>query len=779
MNIKEKFEELVEKYSAEELPLKFYSFAGVGAFPIVNGCEQDLRISQIILKGNDGAATPANMYVKGYVNPYALSAAKYEYYADSAKYIPSAAVTLLEAAKKAGTTADAEAVAATYTAAQNTILNAQAATTGKDAVQSGYITLDCKNYLLKEGASVTAYMMVPAGMTNMSVEIMVVDEDGESWSVYVDDSGSSNHVKVNNMSSIKTKRDKTNAIFGKTTDNKSMKSVKILDKNLLENTGYYVDSKTALIELLDNNLGTIKVHNSGDWAIDAEVVNAMLNYSGAGISFSNPIKIKSSTALTDAKDLALSGATFADLTVVGTEYAADGTTVTFAGTTADLNVTVTGTLTVEAGANVNIIGGEYKNIVNKGILSVGKSATINATFSRTTGTTTNKAGTITLYKDAAVKAEAGDVVFKAYEDDEDNAFVVNSAITLTAGADLEIGQYVTYKPASGWTVPVKTTAPKATSKLVNYGTIAAGDNVMKINGSFENNGKVTSKVQVAGSLTNAAGAEMKNNVAIEPDATVTNNGVIEKLYLSGLLTTGADSETTIEGVQATGNYGKINNTAKGALVEGTNGDFDKTEIYYNFAGTVAELEAVPFAWYNINTLRVNGTLSFSRGFDMANTAAVAQMTNLKKLVLADEAVINVQTDKVVATFDEIVAEGCATIKGIKDVSELIIVTTLSTNTNIPTTIYNEAVASTSTTKNGHTLSVKYVEVSAVKEVSGSQSPVKFGIKAVNEELDSDEKNIPALVNINGGALSYEVVPGATADKAWQVSVDGATPVNAQ
>lgn len=774
---------LQQKYSTKALPLEFYSYYGVGAFKFKNKTDQDLYITQIILS-TDAPATE-KMTVKGRVNPEAFeTAAKFVYSEIAEEYVLAGVAAALKSYEDGDITATekAEKIEAAEEAYEAAIYTADASATPdatKGDKESSFITLDCDNYLLKQGKETTAYMMVPAGEAEgYTVEIKVVDEDGNTWSVYVNSNGvatgvgytdSPKAVKVKDMDKLNIQRHKTNAIFGKTPDGKSMKTLEITNDNLVENTGYYVDSKPALIKLLSENLGDIKIHNSGDWAIDEEVVEAINEYTGAGVEFTQPIEIKSSVALTEEDELELKNITFSDVTVIGTIKEADGVTVKFAGTTAELNVNVKGTLTIQEGANVTIIGGNYKNIVNSGTLSIER---IDAVDSRVIdGTITNKKGVMSLYVNKPVTAEAGTVKYLAV--DENNPLTVNSAVALTAGANLEIGQYVTYKPASNWTVPA---TDDASSKLTIYGVL---DNTkLLVKGALENNGVVKSKIQVQeeGSLTNEVGAKMTANVEIAEGATATNNGEISKLYISGELTLGADSETTLYiNSNYPANTAVINNTMLGIINFG-NGSISDFEIYYNFAGTVEELEAISFGWFNINTLRLTGELTMTRNFNQENAQALAQMANLKKLVMADDASINVKTDVVTATFDEIELEGDAEIKGIQNVSSL---TVFTANSNVATTIYNQAVASTSTTKNGYTLTVKGIDMNAVKLNAGSASTATtFAIKAVNAELGDSQKNIPALVKINNATLDYSVVAGAAADKKWQVSENGATAADA-
>lgn len=150
------------------------------------------------------------------------------------------------------------------------------------------------------------------------------------------------------------------------------------------------------------------------------------------------------------------------------------------------------------------------------------------------------------------------------------------------------------------------------------------------------------------------------------------------------------------------------------------------------------------------------------------------MTSLKKLVLAEGSVINVKTDKVVATFNEIEAEGNAEIKGIKGVSELVVLHELTQN-YVNATIYNEAVASNSTQEFGHILAVKNIKMTAKKQVDATtQVETAFAIKSLNDEVTTSLPSIiPALVNMTGSFMKYLSVDNTTANVDWKISVDGA------
>ena len=705
--------------SAEPMPLEFRSYFGVAAFHMKNNTGEDLTVSQIILKDEK-----APFVVKGGVNPKALNdaALKYVYNKEEGEYVYAAVDAALNnedltAAKRADAIKAAEEAFAENLLTTDASVTTWSGVKAEDAKTSSYIALDCQGYEWADGETVIAYMLVPAHASkDLSVEIMVIDENEEAKKVTVTSS------QVTGLKTLQLKRDKTNLIFGKKTTGADKGGPKVLNVSKLEDgCGYYVDSNEALLELLDQNLGTIKIYNSGSVVINEVVAAAINEYTGGTLTFANDIEVKSEVALTDEDEkLALSGVIFnKSVKVVGTIKADDNKTVIFTGTTVWINdVEVEGTLTVEAGADVTLIGGKYATVENSGAIMVETSAT--------TTSLTNIKGTMTVEGDRAITAKAGTVTLAGGTSTK--TAVWTNYPTLTAGANVSIQKYaeLTLSAENKNIAPVDGTT---SSTLTNLGTIKGGK--IYIDGELDNQGKIESKVEVYGSLINSG--EMTANVAVKGAAAkVKNSGEMEALYLTGELETVNGSRTVIGG-GINGVFGKINNTAMGKL---TGSDLEQFDIYYNFNGNAADLEDVNYALWNINALRVNGTLTFTRNFTQ-ETANRTNLANLKKLILADGAKLDVQTTKVTAAFTTIEMEGCAAIEGVQRST-----TTLELYGCSAATIKPELVktADKGDAVYGHILTIEDITLTAEATVALRKADV--------EEAEKDyEYLIPAVQNI--------------------------------
>lgn len=656
---------LQEKYSAEPMAPTFYSYYGVGAFKFKNNSGQDLKISQIILKHTEG-----NMVVKGRVSQAAFAnAAQFVYNESKEDYVLSGVHAALE--NKDLTTAQKNAkIEEAEEAFEETIYKATAAVAAepsKGEKESSFITLNTQNYLLEDGEERTAYMFVPAGYEGFKVEIMVVDEEGETWSVYANAAGEDNDgnnktkgIKVTGMDKLQLQRHKGNMIFGKSSDGKTMKTLNIKEENLSENSGYYVDSKAAMLELLDANLGDIKVHNSGDWAIDAEIVEAIIDYTGANIEFSNPITIKSAKALTnnDEWELALSGVEFDDVTVIGTIKAEDGKTVLFEGTTVELdNITVNGDLTIQAGANVTIKDGSVSRaaagtcheIYNYGALTVEMD-------SRVSNNAISNYGALTIVGgEQYVDMYAGSIEFATGVEDEKNVpYDVNSSTLVARTADynvtVTVAEDVTFKLDKNFTI-AKDDDSTAKYTFVNNGTIDLNGKTLTVNGALTNNNEINNgSVTVAGTLTNNKTLEAATTVYAK--ATLNNNGEAKAVVSNkGLIVTGTDSKTTVNAGD-----GRINNTNKAQV----SANSEQVVFYTVNNKAVEDLEGILFKRYAVNTLRVTGTLTMDRPF--GEKATPEQLAVLKNLELAAGAEVKVDGD-VHTMFEKVIVEGDAKIYG--------------------------------------------------------------------------------------------------------------------
>jgi len=532
---------LQEKYSTKALPLEFYSYYGVGAIKFKNIAGQDLKITQIIVNADE-------MVVKGRVNPKDFETwAEYVYNEEAEKYVLEKVDKAMKAYNESDkTAADKKAKENAIKDAEKTfedniytVTAAAEADPEKGDKTSTFITLDCNNYLLKEGKTATAYMMLPAGAKNIHVEIMVVDEDGEAWSVYVtadgnfpveepDDSYTDDPdaIKVKDLEDLVIKRHKTNSIFGKTTDGKGIKNIEITEDNLVENSGYYVDNKADLMALLDNDLGDIKIHNSGDLYIDEDIVEAINEYTGAGVSFSNPIEIKSTEELTEENDLQLSDVKFAGLIVKGVNEDED-----FEGTVIELgDDVVVGKLTVEVGATATVLSGsEITEAKNNGTLNVKDGAEVEEAVNN--GVLNTEIGSIEIENNGDLNYSA---VYNTNGSLKKYVSVNASDLDLNAGGDLTVGKNVTLVINEDFEIALATETNEngvetvtAYSVLTNNGTIVMNDN-LKISGKFINNGIVGGN----GELTVAC-TVLDTPATDKPD---------QKSYYGASVTNNADAE---------------------------------------------------------------------------------------------------------------------------------------------------------------------------------------------------------------------------------------------
>lgn len=510
--------------SKEPLNLGFYPYWSAAAFRIQNSTEQDLKISQIILKDASEA-----FVVKGEINPTQLNAKalKFAYDEESGEYAVDAA-----AFKKAN------GVELTDEAYGKVIRTADIATPDADNGTSNTIALNCGNYELANGAEVTAYMNVPVHVSKqLSVSIIVVDEEGQSKQINVTEAGAGDDIASTGISTLTFSRDRTNPVFGFNTDGKTMKTLNVKKDNLQDADGFYVDNKADLLRVINSNRGAIEIYNFGDLAIDDDIATAIAEYTGAGVTFNNPIALK-------CTDTALDKITFnANVTVESGEIEFN-----------DVKLASTATMTVKAG-KVTLTDGTYNAssiVVEGGELILNKE-------NLEVKDITNKGGIVTIAK--ANSASKFDLTFEDTKDEAGDpiATTLNINAKLAVDAALTTGAYTTVNNASEITV----SATLKNNGVFNNGTESSDAAKVLGEGTFENAKTVNNYgTIVTTTLTNNAKATVDNYKWFGLDASKTsspstNNGTIVM-------------KKSTSRVNVTAGTGEIDNTAQGYVTAGGN-----------------------------------------------------------------------------------------------------------------------------------------------------------------------------------------------------------------
>ena len=512
--------------SKEPLDLGFYPYWSAAAFRIQNNTEQDLKISQIILKDED-----APFVVKGEIDPTKLNAKalKFAYDEESGEYAVDAA-----AFKKAN------GVELTDEAYGKVIRTADIAEADAENGTSNTIALNCGNYELADGAEVIAYMNVPVHVSKqLSVSIIVVDEEGQSKEINVTEAGAGDDIASTGISTLTFSRDRTNPVFGFNTDGKTMKALNVKKDNLQDKKGFYVDNKADLLRVINSNRGAIEIYNFGDLAIDDDIATAIAEYTGAGVTFKNPIALK-------CTDTALDKITFNDnVTVESGEIEFN-----------DVELASTATMTVKAG-KVTLTDGTYNAssiVVEGGELILNKENLVVKNI-------TNKGGIVTIAK--ANSASKFDLTFEDTKDEAGDpiATTLNINAKLTVDEALTTGAYTTVNNASEITV-------SASQTLTNKGEF--------------NNGTESSdaaKVLGEGVFVNA---KTVNNYGTIVTTTLTNNAkaTVANYKWFGLDASKKSSPSTNNGtivmkkstsrVNVTAGNGEIDNTAQGYVTASGN-----------------------------------------------------------------------------------------------------------------------------------------------------------------------------------------------------------------
>lgn len=479
------------------LPLAFRPYWSAAVIKIVNNTSAAFKLSQIVLIENYAIDNSFDFITKGEISPKKVAAAlSYKISDDESGYVVEDTRTMKMANLEGSTDLST------------------------NAVKSKMIALNCADYEVAKGAEVTAYMTVPAGTHNdLSAEI-ILNVNGISKKVLVQESSkvssTSKSIPVTGLATVTFERKQAKSVFGLTTTG-AVKPLNIAQANLQDADGFYVNTNADLLNVLNSQTGSITIYNIGNVKIDDSVASALRSYSGANVTFSNAIDIETTAAQTITKTTFKGGATL------------KAGTVTFS---SDVKLDGASTLTI-TGGKAELSDGTYNNsgskiVVNGGELVVNKTLPIKA-IDVQKGTLTLQNANQTIGSTSGIE----DLTFGT-----DNATALN--VSLNSGTTTR-----TLTIAAGY-------------NLVLAGkTVATINSAVNVAGTLTNNGAIVNNANIAAATTTSS---IVNNGSIETAATVdglTNNGYVK-------LTDGWYSKVDI----ISGN-GLVDNTVGGVVEKGS------------------------------------------------------------------------------------------------------------------------------------------------------------------------------------------------------------------
>lgn len=552
-----------------KLPLTFYPYWSVAAFKIKNNTGKAFNISQIVLKGS--------FQTKGEISPKKINDAKLVYkIADGdTEYSLPKDVKLGELMAE---TDFAKETDDKYT---------------KPAAATS-IALNCGNYELANGKEIIAYMSVPAGaQTNLTAEIMV-NAEGVSKKIVVNENGgngtpaTTENIASKGISTLKFLRGGTKAVFGFETDGKTMKALSVAAKNLQDANGYFVDNKTDLLAVINANRGGIEVFNMGDLAIDNEIAKALTLYTAAGVKFANPIEVKAE----------------GDVAIDKTEFAG-GVTIKSGNVTFEKNVVLSANAKMDvAGGKVILKGEGYKTAdssieVNNGELVVSETDMQIAEIVMNNGTLTLNGESQTI---GSGKIE--NIMFNV---------IAGKKVNLNVALDAENGTGTLTIDDNGI---LKSNVTTTVSKD-NVVSIATGKSLTN-EGTVVNNGEVGG----AGTLVNSG--------------TITNAYKISNVNNSGFIIN-TDGWYSVVSEATTSGEGWIENTVGGKVTAATTTPSKVYRVYDGVTDPVTVSETGEFA--------VLKNVTFTKNATIAPTVIMLGTTEIKGgKVEATNAVIGVTDD---------------------------------------------------------------------------------------------------------------------------------------
>lgn len=550
---------LVAGNEPNNLTLNLMNYYSRAVFPLTNNTNSAVEIRQIVLESN----TTSPFAVKGNLSVEALS--NYMYAFDESGEMVSV--------RNLDDDADNDE---TNEKLRERLATADFVNNDEAKVTTNVLVLNLGDgETLAKGDTKTFTMLVPRTENNTSCTIRIITNKGV---INIEPTDMSNYAK-----NVQFKHNGVMPMFGLTSTS-AFKSYSIMESKF-ENLGnaYYVGSYDDMIALINTVNGDFSVYNLGDWAIDANMADA-LTKSDSYVTFLQPITIKDESEtvnLTKAsfgRKAAISGGVTA---IKNTVTVAEGTTVNFAKTpVSGKDNLVNGNLVIEKGATVVLTEGDFTGaaINNAGTLTIEKNANFDDWNQNNTNVVTS-VGTLKIVNNTNVGVDmnGGDLEFAAPANGTVTYSMSENQVVLPAATDLEengnatlsIGEGVTLnvngsvRTAESYTDP--TTKVTYSVAVVNNGTVSISNScTLTTKGNLANNGEISGAgtLIIEGTATNAADAAMAAaDITIDEDAVVTNNGVIKGTTTTkneGTIITSAASETTV-----TAGDGTINNTAMG------------------------------------------------------------------------------------------------------------------------------------------------------------------------------------------------------------------------
>lgn len=551
----------------QNIDLALTNYYSRAVFPLTNNLDKNVKINQIILESNKDLAVEGKIavdkltdYMYGFTEDGEMVSAKN---LDDKKDNDETVKELQARLRKADIASDTKTT-------KTLVLNL-----GDGAA-------------IAKGETKEFTMLVPRTDEGVSCNIKIITDQGVAT---ISSTDASNYAK-----NVQFKHNGIMPIFGQKNDG-SFKSYSI-EKDKLDDLGgaRYVTSYDDMITLINTINGDFEVYNLGDWAVDAAMAKAITN-SDSYVTFNQPITIE------DAKNkVSLTKVNFKDVVV------AKGTTASFAkGEVAEKKNKVE-KLTVEAGATVDLVEGDFANVVNAGTLKVTKNAEkVNVASTGALTLEDNASAKITLNA-GSLKYTTASATGATYN--MTNLTLV-AAGTMTANLDITIEKGVVLQQNKGWldTPTNKVGNVTYVTNLVNNGVLRCTGAGLSISGNMENNGLVDETggpktLTIKKVAKNAANGVIKTKLSVEEDAVVTNEGKIEAATNNGTIVAAAGSKTVVAGGDGT-----IDNTAL-ANVSGT---LDNQNVFYKYTEdvTAEELGELDVKFYNISRVVFGGKLTLN------------------------------------------------------------------------------------------------------------------------------------------------------------------------